>query len=187
MNSQEAFRAFVNPLSRRFTVPSGLNAEGFLLDVAESMTGYTEHQLSAAAGEITRTRTQRVFPTIAECRAAAERVSASPPVARQMTAHETEPESIERRRWGVRELVRRSGMAEQADREGWLIVLLDQAAIRGRLPSPYELDEARYAARDAEELSARGLGPMFESLRQLRSVMHDKAHKIVFGGQHDGR
>lgn len=188
MTIQNAFDHFVAPMRRRFSVPAGMDQDGFLGDLAESLSAYTVHQLQQAAEHFRDNRTVRVFPTIAECRQAAERFTAAP----------TAAASISSRQWMGAEEERTAAMSQgharveafrlcrcelglRADREGWLNAMIDFCEVKRRLPNREEIVGLRRLAQRNEDAVEKHGGQLRGILMGFRRSMHERARADVFG------
>lgn len=181
---------FLLPMRKRFVIPQALDEAEALNDLTEALSGYTTYQLSNAAKWFRDNRTQRGFPTIAECRTACERFSAAPP----MPSGPKFPSSAERRSDDIRrELRAKDGaalcrtwpVARQAHSEGWLTTLLEFAEDNLREPTEFELRRLKAKAAAVDANLHREPRPhkyeMYASLCRLRQAMKDKAAERVWG------
>lgn len=199
MSAQEAYLHFVEPMRRRFVVPQGLPADGFLADVAETLAGYSENQLVNAAKWFRETRETRTFPTEAECRKACERYSETSSQAAESRFTWKSQDEIraeeriehQRRRDAAR--LCRCEMGERADREGWLNALIEFVVENARLPKGREINDViGIARRNEDSLAALMPDParwcpldkqadLYVAAKNLRQLMHERAHRDVFG------
>lgn len=179
---------FFLPLRASFTVPQTSDPAGFSADLQEYLSGYTDYQLGQAVSYIKRNRTQRTFPTIAECRQACERFSASPGPQRAKhpssdMAHSDAIRQEHREKDGAA-LCRTWPVARQAHEEGWLTTLLEFAEDNLREPTELELLrlKAKAAATDAN-LHRKPRPDNYAALCNLRAAMKARAAERVWGAE----
>jgi len=181
---QEAHSYFVEPLARKFSAPPGANPDEFFSDLAIELARYTRYQLESAAREISRTRTQRGFPTFAECLAAVERQPAERPAPKgTVTGSGDGLEDWKRKRDAERAaaLMCNCPLGVRARDEGWLVTLLEYAQTHGRLPAQHEIAGLIERSRRVDE-SALGCGALTARLLEWRALMKKRAEQRVFGG-----
>lgn len=187
MTPDEKFEFFIIPMRKRFVIPQALQETEFLADLAEALSGYTTYQLGTAARWFRDNRTQRGFPTIAECRTACERFSAAP----SLPSGPRFPSSAEVRSDAIRQEIReRDGaalcrtwpVARQAHREGWLTTLLEFAEDNLREPSADELAALKAKAERTDWNLHREPRPAaYDMLCKLRAVMKARAAGRLWG------
>jgi hypothetical protein len=152
-----------------------------------------------AAAMFRDSREHRTFPSIAECKRACAEVPRSVVHAQTRSPFSTQAErSAEERQEDERRrrarVICHCEMGRQADREGWLVALIEFAADNGRLPVGSELDGVRKKARKSEDglyanrhLFVKGVadesqpGPYYACLLNFRKTMLERAHQEVFG------
>jgi hypothetical protein len=178
---------FVAPLRVSFVVPQGFDPVAFGVDMEEALDGFSDHQLTEAVRWIKHNRTHRTFPTIAECRQACERFSAAPSARRSSEFQSDEEKRSEAIRQRIRErdailLCQASPLSHQANREGWLVTLLEFVEDRGTMPNEFEVRrlKAKSAAVDAN-LHREPRPQFYEVLCKLRAEMKDRAAKRLWG------
>jgi hypothetical protein len=78
-------------------------------------------------------------------------------------------------------LLKPTELARRADREGWLVALLEWVTEEGRLPEPREEHAPRKKAQRSEDSLAKCRDlPQFAGFCDLRKAMLDRAHREVF-------
>lgn len=182
MSIEIAFRLFVRPMAQRFTVPHGLDPEVYLEDVAEELAEFSERQLSLGAKHFTKNRTQRSFPTIAECRAVCAGIHPHIPVfaSEEHPTQGSEESLFEARRRKAVPIVRGTELAKRAEHEGWLPILLDYAGDHGELPTTAgEIAKLRRQSAETDAASRKFNGALSESFKIWRQAMHDKARRLL--------
>jgi hypothetical protein len=164
---------FFLPLRASFTVPQSSDPAGFSADLQEYLAGYTDYQLVQAVSYLKRNRTQRTFPTIAECRQACERFSAAPkPQGAGKFSPDMERSGAIRQEQRDRDgaaLCRTWPFARAAHREGWLTTLLEFAEDELREPTEFELRRLKAKAEATDT--------------NLRAAMKARAAERVWGVQ----
>lgn len=179
---------FFRPLRASFTVPQTSDPAGFSADLEEYLGGYTDYQLGEAVKHVKKTRMARTFPTIAECRQACERFSASPKPPRVSTQSSdiTRSDAFrrEQRERDGAALCRTWPIARQAHREGWLTTLLEFAENELREPTELELRRLKAKAEATDANLHREPKPViYEALCNLRAAMKARAARRIWGVQ----
>ena len=200
MSETEAYTHFVEPMRRRFTVPSGIDPDLFSADLAEALANYTIYQLQCAANHFRDHRTQRSFPTIAECRQSCERFTEVPKAQATVTGA-FEPDAIKKSLEHTALLNRieafklcRCQLGRVANEEGWLGRLIDFASDHQRLPNEREVSTIKAAQREADRSLERLRPPvegshwslaeqaaLYEKMAGFREAFKAKAYNDVFG------
>lgn len=190
MDAKDIFEVFVTPMRKRFALPQGVADHGFLAELAESLEGYSAHQLEAASRWFRDNRTRQTFPTIAECRQVCERFApaaaqAAPTARTWKPAEEERSEAIAKvqRRHRAVQLCRGSELAHQASAESWLVGLLEFCEDNGRLPDDREWRSVRAGTHAVDANLHRDPKPFgYPGLCRLRAEMHARAAREVFAG-----
>ena len=152
------------------------------------------YQIEQAAKHLRDTRTLRSFPTIAECRAACERFL-DKPQAPTATTYQTDEmrRSFEHTRSVRRQdayRLCRCALGETANRDGWLVALVEFCEANNRLPFSAEIDAVKAVARKSEDemhtcTPAKGYDErVYVHLVAMRQEMLNFYAMEVFG--HDG-
>ena len=180
---------FFVPLRRSFLVPTGCEPSEFASDLQEYLGGYSDHQLAEAVSYLKRNRTQRTFPTIAECRQACERFAVAPSIrpagVRKWKSPEEERSDAIRQKQREQDgaaLCRTWPVARQAHREGWLTTLLEFAEDNLREPTEFEFQRLMAKAEKTDANLHREPKPQnYTALCNLRAAMKQRAAERIWG------
>lgn len=190
--AQEIEEHFATPLRGVLGDPrgDGVDPAAFYDALSEDLAPFTVHQLGTAVKAIRRAPRKRMgFPTIEECLGACRSIVPDPaaPSVKARTfktreEREAEELSARQRRRAAAGLCR-CELGAEADREGWLIALIDFAEDYGRLPeTARELADVKALARRSEDgLADCRQSPLYLSFCRLRKAMLEKASREVFG------
>lgn len=157
--------------------------EGFALKLEPYTKTLSADVLSAVADRICETG-GKSFPTFSQCKDAIARAgTTSAQATTEIRPYETQKRDNldwERRLKGIK--LCRCRMGEVADKEGWLVALMEFCQDTGRLPEISEIPSVRAKAQRSEDALADSRGsPFYQSLVGFRRNMLDRAHADVFG------
>lgn len=185
----DPFAQFVDPMRRRFTPPKGIDEASFLTGVAEALSTATSHQLAQAVEFFKNSRESYTFPSAAECRRVALGFELSPSASVYKSGRKWKTAEEERSGAVITHQSRitafrlcRCAMGREAHKGGWLNSLIDFAEDHQRLPEGREIDRVKAIASRNEDALAMARGSVFfETLQTLRTAMHDRAYRDVWG------
>lgn len=185
----EIITLFFNPTRQRFPIPAPVDIDFLSRDLVQALSPFSAYQLEQAALYLRDHRTQRTFPTIAECRHTCERFLEQRPD--NVTTYEPEFVTVARDDQTRRDAAAlcRCELGETADREGWLVALIDFCREHKRLPHGREIDRCIALARRSENgLYDCRIDPktgrpsdLYAHLVKMRLAMLNKATFDVFG------
>lgn len=195
----EVAKHFTDPMRKRFTVPAGLNEADFKDDLAEGLASYSVYQLACASNWFRDNRTQRAFPTVAECRHRCEEFAAERGAQVERSAgarnwktdaelREDEKQRDEREARAV-EMLRGTREAEGALKDGWLVRLIEFATDNQRLPDMEECTALYHASKATDaNLHRGGIDKgLYRKLCEMRVNAKLKAIRKVFGREEEAK
>lgn len=185
---QEIITLFFDPTRKRFPVPAPFDVEQLTRDITQALSPFSAYQLDQAALYLRDNRTQKTFPTVADCRHTCERFLERRPDS--VTTYEPEFVTVARDDLSRREAAAlcRCPLGETADKEGWLVALVDFCRQHKRLPQGREIDRCIALARRSENaLYDCRSSKLYPSLVRMRIQMLNKATFDVFAYWPDER
>lgn len=171
---------FIKPLTEFY----GRNpfGQGFPLRLEPYAKGLSGEVLQAVATKLIER--QKTFPSFAQCRdaiARAEEAMTAPvsTAVRPWEIQKRDKYDFESRLKGIK--LCRCALGHTADRDGWLVSLIDFCEERERLPNDHEVYALKAKSRKIEDAleMARGT-PFYNSLIGWRKNMLERAHLDVF-------
>jgi hypothetical protein len=176
----ELERHFVKPLADYYGKPA---PAPFIARLAGFGQDLSPEALEACASQIIDK--SKTFPTLDKCKAVLQEAERRYVRPAESGARPWDTKARDAADWRARKRaceICRCALGEQANREGWLVALIDWVSDHGRLPQGLEIDRCKALARRSENALADTRGaPFFNNLVAWRKAMLDRAHKDVFG------
>jgi hypothetical protein len=166
---------FLSPLRDVYGPHGPQLAAALAKRIPSNMTG---EALREAAEKLIRSRKASRFPTLPECLGALTAMARQTQTGASASKPSDASEAFRKRLAAIR-AARESGLAERADREGWLVGLVEFYEDGGVAPERRDVDRMIAGARLCEQKADAG-GVFRDALFGYLKAMRDRARRDVF-------